>query len=252
MKQDTNLVELLDTTADERLLDGDGASLPKDLGRPEPVPPSRAKSTIVGAGATMTGLTLVLGVVLIAAGAIAAIASGIGGLAVVAFVLGLVLASTHWGWVHVAEFTATGMERRRHGEIVDRRQQWLKTIKPYTRYEVSTHVADDGSICIARTRYTPVRSRPGKFRFERETESEEVHSGEEPAAKVTERAELLRRLAAADTERERERFEAADDAYQAVLLGRDDERQQLEARRAASAALSEQINANLRDPPLTE
>jgi hypothetical protein len=36
------------------------------------------------------------------------------------------------------------------------------------------------------------------------------------------------------------------------MLGRSDERQRIAALRAASEALSEQINSNLRDPPLVE
>jgi hypothetical protein len=69
---------------------------------------------------------------------------------------------------------------------------------------------------------------------------------------VTERAELLRRDAARETERERERYEIAADAYETALLEQGDEQERLAARRAAAAALSEQINANLRDPPLIE
>ena len=131
-------------------------------------------------------------------------------------------------------------------------RQWLETIEPYARYEISTNVADDGSICIVRTCYRPVRSGERTFTFVAEPERKELHSEEEPAAEVTERAELLRREAARDTERERERYEIASEAYSAALIHRDDERQRLAARKAASAALSEQINANLRDPPLIE
>ena len=69
---------------------------------------------------------------------------------------------------------------------------------------------------------------------------------------MAERAELLRREAAADTDRERQRYEVAADAYETALLNADDEQERRAARRAASEALSQQINANLRDPPLTE
>ncbi|MBV8710418.1 MAG: hypothetical protein JOY56_01475, partial [Solirubrobacterales bacterium] len=72
------------------------------------------------------------------------------------------------------------------------------------------------------------------------------------AASVTERAEQLRREAALATERERERYEIAADAYRTALLGRADEEQRRLARRAASEALSGQINSNLREPPLVE
>ena len=79
-----------------------------------------------------------------------------------------------------------------------------------------------------------------------------MHPPDEPAAEVTERAELLRRQAAQDTERERERYQIAADAYESVLLDHDDEQQRRLAQRAASEALSHQINSNLRDPPLVE
>ena len=119
-------------------------------------------------------------------------------------------------------------------------------------YEISTEVEEDGSIRIVRHRYRPVPSGADTFTFVCEREFEERHSEEEPAAAVTERAELLRREAARATQQERERYETAADAFQTALLEIDDERQRAEARRAASAALSEQINANLRDPPLIE
>jgi hypothetical protein len=69
---------------------------------------------------------------------------------------------------------------------------------------------------------------------------------------VTERAEHLRREAALVTERERKRYEVAADAYRAALMGRADDEQRRLAQRAASEALSGQINANLREPPLVE
>jgi hypothetical protein len=101
-------------------------------------------------------------------------------------------------------------------------------------------------------RYRPVRHSERTFTFVREIAGHEVHPGAEPAATVAERAELLRRAAAADTERERARFEAAHDAYQRALLANEDEEQRLAAARAESEALSERINTNLRDPPLIE
>jgi hypothetical protein len=79
-----------------------------------------------------------------------------------------------------------------------------------------------------------------------------VHPADEPAAAVTERAEVLRREAALATERERARYEIAAEAYQTALIGREDDEQRRLARRAASEALSTQINSNLRDPPLFE
>ncbi len=244
--------ELLGLTADERLLGEDAENLPAVVGRPEPLPgPSRARGKVVALGATLTGLSLLLGLALIAVGIGEAVANAVI-LAIAAIAFGVLFIGTHWGWVHVAEFSAQRIERRRDHDVLARRQQWLRSIKPYTRHEVMTLVDDDGAITIVRIRKLPVLSGQHTFTFRREIEAEEVHSAEEPGAAVAERAELLRRRAAADTERERERFELAADAYDTALMRSDDDEQQRIARRAASQALSEQINTNLREPPLTE
>jgi hypothetical protein len=197
-------------------------------------------------------VTLAAGTVLLVVGAVLTFADGFPLFALALLALGLALVATHWGWVHVAELTANTLEARQARPVVERNRRWLAGIEPYTRYEIATRVADDGSICILRTRYRPVPTGASSFTFAPEIERAEPHSAEEPAAEVTERAELLRREAARDTERERERYEVAADAYGTALLHHGDEQERLEARRAASAALSEQINANLRDPPLIE
>jgi hypothetical protein len=252
MGDSIDLAELVGRSADDGLLGDAGANLPAAVGSPEPLPPpSPARARLVGVGATLTGVTLVLGVVLIILGIVEAV-SGTTALAIAALAVGSGLAGTHWGWVHVAEATADSIERRRNAVVVDRRKLWLGTIKPYTRYEVTTSVDDDGSIRVVRARYRPVPLGERGFTFMRELEHEEVHPADEPSAAVTERAELLRRQAAASTERERTLYETAADAYETVLLSRDDAEQQQAARRAASEALSEQINSNLRDPPLVE
>jgi len=244
--------ELVDRTADERLLSTPDV-LPAAVGRPEPMPPpSPARKRLVAVGATMTGVALVAGVVLVIAGLVGVLASGFGAAEIAALLVGVVLAATHWGWVHVAEATADSLEGKRNTDVFDRQRLWLMQIKPYTRYEVTTSVGEDGSIRIVRTRYEPVAAFARGFTFAPVTEHSEIHSADEPGAAVTERAELLRRQAAADTERERERFEIVADAYETALLDADDEQQRRSARRAASEALSEQINANLREPPLVE
>lgn len=244
--------ELVDRVADEKLLGEDMANLPEAVGRPQPIPPSQTRRRLVGIGATLTGVTLIGGVALIIFGVLEAVVSGFGLLGIGALALGAALLGTHWGWVHVAEATADALEGRRNREVLGARRLWLETIKPYTRYEVSTSVRDDGSISIVHVRHRPVRSGDRGFTFAREIVNEELHSGDEPSAAVAERAELMRRQAAADTELERRRFEIAADAYQTAMLDKGDEQQRLAARRAASEALSEQINSNLRDPPLVE
>jgi hypothetical protein len=244
--------ELLDRTADESLLDADPTKLPVAIGRPPALPASRIRARLVGVGATLTGLTLITGVLLLVLGVIAALSSGVGLADGAALGVGAALVGTHWGWVHVAEASSDAIERRHNRDTMARRRQWLETIEPYTRYEVTTSVADDGSITIDRISHSPTIGRAPGFTFAREVQSSEIHSGDEPAADIAERAELLRRQASLDTERERLRFEVAADARQRELLGQGDQQEQLTARRAASEALSEQINSNLRDPPLME
>jgi hypothetical protein len=252
MTDELSPAEFVDREPDQRLLSDDLDKLPEDLGRPEEIVPTRARGRIVGTGATLTAASLILGSLLVVLGLVDAISSGIDGLSIAIIVVGAILVVTHWGWVHVAELTANSIEGRSNAEVEDRRRQWLGTIQPYARFEITTSVEDDGSITIHRLAYRPVVSGERRFTFAREIEQEEVHPGDEPAAAVTERAELLRRQAAQDTERERDRYQIAADAYEAVLLDDADEQQRRLARRAASEALSKQINSNLRDPPLLE
>lgn len=253
MPREADLAELVGFLPDERLLGDDAGNLPASVGKPESLPPASAvRRRLVGAGATLTAVSLIGGLALIVLGLIEAISGGSAAVTVVALVLGIVLAGTHWGWVHVAELTANTLESRRNSSLLDRRRGWLETIEPYPRWEVTTTTGEDGSISIITVCYRPVRRGEGTFSFRREEVARELHSGEEPAATVAERAELVRRRAAADTARERQRYEAARDAYERALLANTDEQARLAAVRAASEALSEQINAHLRDPPLTE
>jgi hypothetical protein len=252
MTDEASPAEFVDREPDQRLLSDDLANLPEALGRPEEIVPTRARGRIVGTGATLTAASLVLGSLLVVLGLIDAISSGIDGLSIAILVVGAILVVTHWGWVHVAEITANSIEGRSTAEVEDRRREWLSTIQPYARFEITTSVEEDGSITISRIAYRPVVSGERRFTFAREIEQEELHPADEPAAAVTERAELLRREAAQDTEREQERYQIAADAYESALIDDADEQQRRLAQRAASEALSRQINSNLRDPPLIE
>jgi hypothetical protein len=245
-------LQLLGREPDERLLENERGELPTSVGEPEPLPLSPRRRRLVAFGATMTGVTLVGGLALIVVGLIEAATGGSAALIVVALVLGIILASTHWGWVHVAELTASSLEARRNAAVSERRLAWLARVEPYPRWEVFTTTEEDGSIAIVTVVHRPVTRGDHGFSFVREEASRERHAGDEPAAAVAERAELLRRQAAAETERAREQFEAARDAYERTLMAHDDEQQRRAALRAASEALSERINSNLRDPPLIE
>jgi hypothetical protein len=238
--------ELVGLTADERLLDEDMSQLP--AGERRQLPTARGRRLLVGVGVALTGATLLAGIALLAIGAVDAIVSGLGGRDAAAIAAGALLVATHWGWVHVAEAGAGALDARRRRSV----RAWLHELEPHTRWSVTTRVLDDGSIAIARVRHDPVRASERTFTFVASPESEQVHSGDEPAALVSDRAETARRLAAADTARERRLYELAADAYETALLERDDDEQRRLARRAAAQALSERINENLRDPPLAE
>jgi hypothetical protein len=252
MGSDEHPEQLVGLVADERLLSEDPALLPATVGLPDPIPTRAARRRLVGVGATLTGVTLVGGIALAILGAVELLFDGGGAFAVVALVVGLVLAATHWGWVHVAELSATRLELRSNSGIVDERRAWLEAIAPFTRYEVTTSAGDDGSITIERIRHRPIRSGDRTFVFERRVELTEVHGGDEPAAVVAERAELLRHAAAIDTERERAGFQEQADALNWATLAEGEHRERTREQAAAARALSEQINANLREPPLTE
>lgn len=243
---------MLGREPDQRLLEDELGQLPASVGAPPAaLAESPARRRVVRVGATMTGVTLIGGLALALLGLVELIVEG--GLAwLIVLVVGIILASTHWGWVHVAELTGNSIEGRRSASLEERRRQWLQAIEPYARWEVSSGVGEDGSITILTVRCRPIAYGERAYTFVREEVAREVHSGDEPAAAVTERAELLRRQAAAETERARGQFEAARDAYDRVLIAEDDEQQRRAALRAASQALSERINSNLRDPPLTE
>lgn len=247
-----DLAEFVGFEPDERLLAEDLEQLPASVGRPTNIPSSQLRRRVVGAGAALTGISLAIGIVMVVFGAVAAISSGLDAGSAVIAAVGVLLIATHWGWVHVAEISGNALEARSQTAVLAERREWLTRIEPYTRFEVVTGVEDDGSISIESIRHRPVRVGQDRFTFAREVEHREVHSADEPAAAVTERAEALRREAALATEKEHERYEIAAEAYRTALIGRADEEQRRLARRAASEALSHQINSNLRDPPLVE
>ena len=252
MAPEIDVVELVGLEPDPRLLAEDAGTLPPAVGRPVEIEPSPARKRVVALGAALTGITLVLGVLLTAFGAVDGFASGFDATSIVALLLGVALITTHWGWVHVAELSGQQIERRANRDVIDRREAWLAEIEPYPRWEVEASTEDDGSIAIVTTRYQPVRKDAREFTFTKQVVGRERHPADQPAATVAERAELVRRQAALDTARERERYEAARDAYEQARLEDADERERLAAARAASEALSERINSNLRDPPLVE
>src|SRR5437763_15427360 len=136
MAPEADLVKLIELQPDDRLLGEDLGQLPAAVGHPESMQPSPARRRVVAIGATLTGVTLVLGIVLAAFGAIDGLAGGFDATTIGALIAGIVLVATHWGWVHVAELTGQELERRANRGPIDRRLQWLQAIEPYTRWEV--------------------------------------------------------------------------------------------------------------------
>src|SRR5436305_5493333 len=119
MAPEADPLDLLGREPDERLLEDDLRQLPSAVGEPESLPDSPARRRLVGAGATLTGVTLVGGLALIALGLVEAFSGGSAVLTVAALVIGIVLVSTHWGWVHVAELTANTLEARRNASLLE-------------------------------------------------------------------------------------------------------------------------------------
>jgi hypothetical protein len=244
--------ELVGRTADELLLSSHRGSLPGDVGQPESIPESRARGRLVALGATLTAVSLILGIALMLFGVVDAVSGSLDAVDGAALVIGALLAGTHWGWVHIAEITANSIERREQGGAIDRQHQWLKAIEPYARHEVTTSVGDDGAITITTITHRPVPRGEHNFTFQSEVTHSEVHSSEEPSAAIVERAELLRRQAAADTQGERERYEAVAGAYESARMASTEREHEQAVHRAESEALSERINTHMREPPLAE
>lgn len=261
MARERDLAELVAREPDPRLLDEDPdgpdgpdgpGGLAAELGRPPAPVSGAARARIVALGVTLTGVTLVVGLVLLIVAAVVLFSGGSVGSSLVALVPGVALVGTHWGWVHVAEAGGQALDARRNREVIAGRRRWLEAIEPYTRWSVLTRADPDGSITIVTERHVPVAVGERRFSFVREIADEETLSGDEPAAAVAERAELLRRRAAAATAEERERYATVSGALQRAMLSHADEQERVAVVRAASEALSDQINTKLRDPPLTE
>lgn len=251
MSSELEPAELAGRRADEQLLTLPASELPADVGVPPELPADPRRAAVVGAGATLTGLSLVAGVLLAILGVVE-LSGGSAGTGLPALAGGIALIATHWGWVHVAEFAAGGLESAHQRRPRAAREAWLASIEPYPRWTIATTAQDDGTIVIERACLRPVPVGDDRFTFVRASEHRELHDADEPGASVTERAELLRRQAAAGTEAARRRYEAVATARLHADIEVEDERERRAAARAASEALSEQINRNLAHAPRDE
>jgi hypothetical protein len=206
----------------------------------------------VAVGSLLTGVTLIAGIAMLLFGGSRLLFASGGLLDAVLGVIGILLAGTHWGWVHVAEYVGLTIDDRERRSSDERRRQWLATIQPYPRFSVSTTVLDDASTRIERVLHRPVQTAQHTFTFVRETDAEKTCDPDASAEVVAMTVETMRHEARLETDRLQGDWEAASTAYAATLLSADDDQQRLAAKRAAAAALSEHINESLLEPPLVE
>ena len=178
--------------------------------------------------------------------------NGGGAIDAVLAVIGILLAGTHWGWVHVAEYVGLTIDERQRHAADEIRREWLARIQPYPRFSVSTSVLDDASTRVERVLHQPVLTAQHTFTFVRDTDAETTYDADASAEVIATTVETMRRQARLETDRLRELWEAASTAYTAALLSAHDDQQQLAAQRAAATALSEHINASLLEPPVVE
>ena len=248
-----DIVAFLGVAPDRRLLDEDLFNLPDAERKQAPIAIStHTHDRLVAAGSLLTGTTLIAGVAMLLFGGWQLLFEGGGAADAVLAIVGILLAGTHWGWVHVAEYVGLTIDEHQRRESDERVQEWLATIQPYPRFSVSTRVLDDASTRVERILHQPVLTARHTFTFARETDSSQTCEPGASAELIATTVETMRRDARLATDRLSGDWEAASTAYAAALLNADDDQQRLSAERAAAVALSEHINASLLEPPLVE
>ncbi len=199
------LVALLGIAPDRRLLAEDLGNLPDaEQLREPPISTSPKHDRLVAAGSVLTGATLIGGVVIALFGGWELLFQSGGVFAAILALVGILLAGTHWGWVHVAEYVGITIDDR-HGRAADeRRRDWLASIQPYPRFSVRTSVLDDASTRVERILHRPVLTAQNTFTFVRETDAEETYDAQTSAATIAAAVETMRRQARLETDRIRE------------------------------------------------
>ena len=246
-----DLLAFLGVAPDPRLLGDDLLDLPEAEQHREPPVSTRRHARLVAVGTALTAASLIGGLALLVyAGA--RLLFGGGGLDAVLAAIGLVLAATHWGWVHVAEYAGLTIDARQAHAIEVDRERWLSTVQPYPRFSVATSVEDDGAMRVQRFLHRPVLTDHDTFSFVRTRDADHVHDVDAPAELIASDVETMRHQARLQTDRIRGRWEAASTAYRAASTDAHDDQERLAARRIAARALSEHINASLRHAPLVE
>jgi hypothetical protein len=246
------MVAFLGVAADRRLLDEDLFNLPDADQHQEPAISTRKHDRLVAAGSVLTGVTLIGGAAMALYGGWQLLFNGGGAIAAVLAAIGILLAGTHWGWVHVAEYVGLTIDEHQRRATDERRRAWLARIQPYPRFSVTTSVLDDASTRVERVLHQPVLTAEHTFTFVRETDAEKTYDAHASAEVIATTVETMRRQARLETDRLRELWEAASSAYAAALSSAQDDQHRLAAQRAAATALSEHINASLLEPPLVE
>jgi hypothetical protein len=252
VENNQDMLAFLGVPPDRRLLDEDLFNLPEAEQHHEPVMTTEGHDRLVAAGSLLTGVTLIGGVALLLYGGVQLLFNGGGAVSAVIAVIGLVLAGTHWGWVHLAEYAGLTIDAHQQREIEAGELQWLATVEPYPRFSISTSVLDDASTRVERTLHRPVLTGQHTFTFVRQTDAETTFDSDAPTEAIATAVETMRRQARLETDRLRELWEAAASAYAAASFSAEDDQQRLAARRAAAKALSEHINTSLLEPPLVE
>lgn len=246
------IIAFLGVAADRRLLDEDRFNLPEAEQYRVPAASNHHHDRLVAAGSVLTGVTLIGGAALGLYGCWQLLLGGGGAIDAVLAAIGILLAATHWGWVHVAEYVGLTIDERNQRGTDDRATDWLARIEPYPRFSVTTSVLDDASTRVVRVLHRPVLTPQHTFTFIRDTDAEETYDADVPAEIIASTVETMRRQARLETDRLHGLWQAAATSYAAALLGADDDQQRLAAQRAAATALSEHINASLLEPPLVD
>ncbi len=112
-----DMLAFLGVAPDRRLLDEDLSNLPEAEQRHEPAMSTEGHERLVRAGSLLTGITLIGGIALLLYGAVQLLFNGGGAFSAVIALIGLLLAGTHWGWVHVAEYAGLTLDAHRQREI---------------------------------------------------------------------------------------------------------------------------------------
>src|SRR5438128_7796368 len=193
------MVAFLGVAADPRLLDEDLINLPDAEQHHEPAISTHKHDRLVTAGSVLTGATLVGGAAMTLYGGWQALFHAGGAFDVVLAVIGLLLVTTHWGWVHVAEYVGLTIDEHQRRAADARRREWLASLQPYPRFSVSTSVLDDASTCVQRVLHRPVLTGQDTFTFVRQTAGEKTYDAATSAEVIAATVETMRRQARLET-----------------------------------------------------